>query len=233
MEITCPSGLRGVIREMTVAEVEMMSNPKTSDPQTLLLKSCWLETTDHGPYPDDKNVDWGNALTADRFYTMLMIRAHSVDTMFAFSTICEDCGKKFEWEFDLADLGTKPVPEESLEKWSTKSPMSADFQGDVGLKLADGPSERAAQAMLRKKKNGLTAGALSRVVSIDGEVSHKAKHAWWKKLTMKQMRAFLQLLDETDGGVETDIEVECPHCDEENSIALPFRDSAFWAPPLK
>jgi hypothetical protein len=68
-EITCPSGLRGIIRKMKVQEARTFANlhKAKGDPIGKLLRACWEETLDPGPYDFvDNKVDWNKVLLGDR-----------------------------------------------------------------------------------------------------------------------------------------------------------------------
>jgi hypothetical protein len=54
--------------------------------------------------------------------------------------------------------------------------------------------------------------------------------AWLNDLPMGSMYDLIESLDEHDGGIETEIEVECPHCGAGEEIDLPLDRREFWSP---
>lgn len=74
--ITCPSGLTGRIRQMKVSEAKSFSTRQTGggDPVGRLLKACWEETIDPGPYElIDARIEWDRVLVGDRLYGFMAI----------------------------------------------------------------------------------------------------------------------------------------------------------------
>ena len=76
--IVCTSGLSGSIRKMKVHEARALSGSrraKRGDPIGKLLKACWEEALDSGPYEFlEGRVDWGEVLLADRLQALIGIR---------------------------------------------------------------------------------------------------------------------------------------------------------------
>ena len=108
--ITCPSGLSGRLRGMKVREERILADRKLSrDGGQIdqLLKACWEETVDQGPYDfGDRTIDWQKVLQGDRFHTLLRIRALTYGPEYAFTVHCQNeaCRARVDWELDLMDL---------------------------------------------------------------------------------------------------------------------------------
>src|SRR4051794_35511808 len=101
--IKCPSGLTGRIRGMKVREERVLADrklAKSGGQVDELLRSCWEEALDSGPYvfPDGK-ADWDKVLQGDRFFTLLMIRVLTYGPEYAFSVQCQSpaCRARIEW----------------------------------------------------------------------------------------------------------------------------------------
>ena len=68
VEITCPSGLQGVIRGFKAKEANHLANKsalRSGQAFNKLLQGCWLETTNPGPYELEGEIDWNKALATD------------------------------------------------------------------------------------------------------------------------------------------------------------------------
>lgn len=207
----------------------MMSDGKVKDPQSELLKACWVETTDKGPYPAE-TIAWAHALSADRFYAMLRIRGYTLGEEYPFKVICPVCENKFEWSLNLSDLPVRKIPAESLAKWATSEPLSLECGGtEVTFTLTHGDTERQAQKLVKKKIPALTASLLSRIIKVEG---HEKKRPWFQNLDLDEARDLLDAMDDCDGGIETQPEVECTNyeCQEEFRVDLPFGRRDFWSP---
>ena len=77
--IRCPSGLTGTIRGLKVREERVLADRKIAKAGGVvdeLLRACWEETEDPGPYSFDAGkTDWDKVLQGDRFFALLQIRA--------------------------------------------------------------------------------------------------------------------------------------------------------------
>lgn len=64
--ITCPSGLSGSIRGLKVCEERFLADRKLAKAGSVvdeLLRACWEETTDPGPYDfGGAKIDWDRVL---------------------------------------------------------------------------------------------------------------------------------------------------------------------------
>src|SRR5688572_173801 len=93
-EIICPSGLRGTIRGIMVTDERILADEalaKNGRQLDELLKACWLETLDPGPYHfDGSQVEWDKVLRGDRLYALLQIRALTYGADYAFSVRCRN-----------------------------------------------------------------------------------------------------------------------------------------------
>jgi hypothetical protein len=105
--VRCPSGLAGTVRGLKVREERILADRKLVKSNSIvdeLLRACWEETTDAGPYAfADGKVDWNHVLQDDRFHALLEIRALTYGPEYAFAVTCreEACRARIEWELDL------------------------------------------------------------------------------------------------------------------------------------
>ena len=117
--ITCPSGLAGVVRGLKVREERILADRRLAKANAQLdelLRACWLETHDPGPYSaTEGRIDWDGVLQGDRFYALLMIRIATYGPEYAFGVSCaeERCRARFEWELDLRELQVRKLSDAS------------------------------------------------------------------------------------------------------------------------
>lgn len=125
MEITCPSGLSGVIRGMKGREAQAFVDPqqvRTFGSMDTMLTNCWLETRDAGPYTLDAGRDgterpkWPEVLIGDRFAALIDIRVATFGSDYDFDVKCQSCEQQYGWELSLRDLPRQPFPAETIEK---------------------------------------------------------------------------------------------------------------------
>lgn len=227
--ITCPSGLTGRIRGLKGKELDLLGDKKAIRKGDLfdnLLRACWLETEDPGPYDfGSGSPNWSRVLVADRFYVLLQIRQTTYpDEPYSFRTTCADdnCAEPFIWDIDLDDLPVKMLPEESLEKLRNNDPFIAEVAGyKIQFRLTTGADEKKGAKFLKGLQQRIVDVLNLRIVAVEG-VEGKDKRKWLDDLELRDHRDMLDAFDEHDGGIETEIEVECPSCGHIFPIDLPF-----------
>jgi hypothetical protein len=72
---------------------------------------------------------------------------------------------------------------------------------------------------------------LSRVVSVEGVEESKLTE-FLSHLGGDAMVGLMEILDECDGGVDTEIQVVCPQCGALQDVELPF-GRAYWLPKAR
>lgn len=239
--IECPSGLRGDVRGLKVKELDLLADRRLAQRGQLLdriLASCWLHTTDPGPYAlgDDGRLDWDQVLQGDRFYALLQIRAASFGADYTFAVTCQNdaCGHRFEWEVSLDDLPVQTLSDESRERFRAGNRFEAALPGAgkrVWFRLPVGADEkRLAQ---KRQATGLWSSLLAlRVLEVE-DVQPAHKRRFLEDLDVADAEHLRAAFEEADCGVDTALEVECPACFFVQRVDLPFDRGFFLAPPSK
>lgn len=238
LNIICPSGLKGVVRGLKGREIDLFANKQEVRKRRIgskILQACWLRTTEVGPaYPGqevDSHVNWDHVLTADRFFILLKIREATYGSNYIFGWQCDRCEKRFEWELDLNDLPYKPLAESDIQKFVSGNEFDLELGDDkIVFKLPIGSDEkRALDARDLAPNRVATTALLGRVVAVNGETNKSALTTWAEDLDVADAMDLIDCFDEHDGGVDTDIEVQCPHCGNIMDVTLPL-DEDFWTP---
>lgn len=249
--IICPSGMAGEIRNLKAKEMSILADPgnrvrtgskkaKLSHPLDPVYAGCWLRTTDPGPYGFSvgEPVPWSKVLVCDRFFTLLHIRdatwgGYEFKVRCA-SSSCKRNKKPFTWEIDLNHLEYKPLPAESLAQLREGNRV---FELSVAgkkckFKLLTGEDEANAPTLgddvpSHKK---LLAQVAARLFDIEGLETDDERVDWVGELDLPELYAASRAMDAVDGGVETRTRVQCPDCEEEFTVDIPFGDPGFLAP---
>ena len=238
--IVCPSGLSGEIRKLKGKEAKLLGDRAAARSGSMfdsILDGCWLRTLDPGIYDlGEGQPSWSKVLVGDRFYTLLRIRALTFGEVYPFATQCSsaECRERFEWEINLSELPVKPLPESSKEALRAGNRLQARLESGerVWFKLLTGADEVRASKNLKTSRDGALLAALgSRIIEIEG-VAERQKRTFLEDMDLDEMAALLDRFDEADGGVETSIEIECPHCYSIQDIDLPF-GRGFFLPRAK
>jgi len=237
IDVECPSGLSGTVRGLKARELNILGDRRavrSGEALDRILRACWTKTTAPGPYDFKDGVpDWDRALQCDRFYTLMQIRVATYpDEKYAFGVGCQNgsCGENFDWELDLDELPYKDLPEESKAKVRSQELFETDLHGTkIKWKLATGKEEK--RATRKVSSPTITAALGLRIVEVEG-VARPSIDTWLEDLEVAECRDLLREFEAADGGVETEIEVECPYCLSVQRLDLPF-SAEFFVPRTK
>jgi hypothetical protein len=242
LNIICPSGLAGEIRGLKGKEGKLLSDRSAARAGSTfekILAGCWLATTDPGVYelPADGTLDWSKVLVADRFYTLLQIRALTFGDDYAFSVQCPvaTCRERFEWTLNLQELPVVRLSDATKAAFKAGNRFETMLPRDgrrVWFRLMTGADEARTAAALKAGRDGMLLAALAlRIVEIEN-VPDIEKRRFLDDMEMADATALLDRFDEADGGVETRLEVECPACLGVQDVQLPF-ERGFFLPTSK
>lgn len=236
----CPSGLTVTLRGLKGQEINLFANKTEVQQRRIgndLLKNCVLSVDDPGPmYPglDSSKPDWSRVVVADRFWIYLQMRVATYKDDYIFRYQCghAPCRKTFEWGLKLSALGQKPLPEETVSTFLAGNrfgPVRCDGK-DVVFQLVTGAvEEKGITLQDADPDEASTVGIANRIVSVDGQDGRTAVHEWVKDLGMLDLLDLTDVLDHHDGGVETNIDIQCPKCGTIQEVELPLGVD-FWTP---
>lgn len=241
-EVKLPSGLSGTIRKLSVKEGKLFSDRAKSRDGTLftsILKACWTSTSDPGPYAvnDGANPDWTKVLAGDRLYAVIRVRCASFGSEYTFRVQCsnEACRHPYDWSLNLDELEIKHLSDEAKSTFLAGNKFEVALPEDgrrVTFRLTTGADEELAAKVFRGAKEDLLFKALNfRILEIE-DVEEKAKRRFIEDMSLSDATSLLQMMDEMDCGVETEIQVECPECYGVDDIRLPL-GTTFYFPKMK
>jgi hypothetical protein len=217
-----------------------MSNAKASATTLKVLASVWEETEAVGEVYDfpDNEIDWSHVLLCDRFTALLYARVATWGAEYSFRQQCGACRRRYTWELDITELEIKPLPQTSIAAYKEGNRFTTTVLDDSGearkviFQLVTPKLEsKIVQAADIAVSDRVTASLAQRIVSVEGlDPGKGAIKAWLNDLDMGSLYDLLQELDAYDGGIETEIEIECPHCGEREELELPLDRSEFWNP---
>jgi len=236
-EITCPSGLSGVIRKLKVKEENILSDTRQARNGSGLnkvLASIWEETTAVGPYPipDGGRPNWSRVLVGDHFYAVMQMRIATYGKDFAFRQQCVNplCKQQFEWEVPLDKLELKKLSEESERIYKDGNRFETTLNGTrVHFKLLTADVQKAHTRIRAEKRDQLaTESMLLQIIEVEG-VEKKQLRSWIENLDSDQAQELREEFDRAGCGIETTIDVECPHCDFQFDTELPVGSQNFFS----
>ena len=194
-----------------------------------VMNMCCNGVVNPGPYPFLKEGDkpqWEEMLRGDRFIAMLKLRmlsyrdGHEYDV----DLRCPMCNEKFTDIINLRDdLHIQNLPAESVAKIKSGEPFETTIAGKkVYFHLPLGKTEKLADKILRQNPGRDMAAAIrARIVDVEG-VERRDILDWldgqggggkFEGLTSDDAEDLRNAFDSVDGGVDTEIEAECPATD--------------------
>jgi hypothetical protein len=237
-EVILPSGLSGTVRKLSVKESKLFSDrAKARDGSlfTSILKACWTSTTDPGPYniPEGGQPNWLDVLVGDRFYAVLKVRCASFGSDYTFKVQCSNpaCRAAYDCNQNLDELDVKHLSDESRASFLADNRFEVALPEDgrrvyFGL-MTGADEERAAKLFKNSSGDPLMKALQFRITDIE-DVEEKNRRKFIEEMSMSDAVSLLQMMDEVDCGVETNIQVECPECYGLEDIRLPLVQEFFF-----
>jgi len=253
IEVTCPSGLRGVVRKLTGKEAAILADRSLSRQGTLvdeILRRVWISTVEAEPYPFkvEQPIPWSKVLIGDRDFVFLQTRIVTHGVEYSFKIRCDDCGDSFSWDIDLSKLPVQSLEGENLERFKDGNVFEGVLPSGRGFKFRLARGEDAARVLRsmreqrkgrrdkhgeRMKPNPLIESVLMRLIEIE-DVGNKPsdRREFIESMGLDEIASTLDEMDRVDCGVNMTIAVCCPSCENEFDVNLPF-DENFLLPRVR
>jgi len=213
-----------VVREMTGEEEEILAarNMPVTKKINKILSRC---TESIGPYNGNSIDQIVPELTqGDRIYLLMAIRRASLGDDMPFVTKCQSCDQESQLTVDLSELEVKKMKDPTLRQYDIELPKSGR---KVRMKVLTGRGEDAISKASNRGIDIITTAIFCRIDAFDD-----------KPVTMKDLKT-LSLADrnflrdsweEYEGGINTEITVECPSCNYEYETELEISQQGFFNP---
>lgn len=233
LEISCPSGLRGTIRGMKVKDEQLFTDKKLSRQGrviTELLRACWENIVDPGPYQFGTTVAFEQLLATDRNAILIKLRAYTFGDDYEFQATCEACKHRFGWGVNLAELEEKPVSPSGIQHIKTGEPLLIDLPDGRAIKtrlLTGKDEEFIATLGTKDEPKVMTYNLARRIVEIDGKKDWKDVVGIVEDMEARTADFLWDAFDELEGGTDTMFKIACPRCDAQQTTMLPFEASFF------
>lgn len=194
-----------------------------------ILAAVWEQTDAVGPYGGEvaavgtAKVDWSRVLVGDRLVAMIFTRIATYGADYAFTVQCRNpaCRRPINWEIDLIrDVPVKPFPEEALRAFTAGNKLTGSIGGRAfTYRLMTGADEVKHRNV--RSESVMTDALAARITGFDGvHPNDRVRHI--EDLDMADVREVFAVLEASDGGVDTDLEVQCAECSGVQEVALPF-----------
>lgn len=248
--VTAPSGLSGTIRRLKIKELNLLADRKLARRGTSiteLLRSVWVETVDPGPYrspwvswPEDSRgrliPRWEDVLLGDRTAILLAIRELSRGPELSFEVTCgsHQCRRPISWTVDTRELERQPLSKEAvglLQEGENLFHRQLPVGGQrVAFRLLTGADEAQVARIGQDEGSGamVTATLLLRLPYLEGTNSPRERRDFVEDLDAGDAEWLQGEWEAAEAAVQSEIEVECPHCWRLQTVAIPFDADFFW-----
>lgn len=166
--------------------------------------------------PDFFTKTWEKAFSSDRSFAMIRLRQLSLGSEYTFSESCPKCNKEIKRiTLDLKELEVKSFSLEhaSLDSRVTDLPKTGH---KVEWRFLTGKDETVLEELARTHKaDFLSVVAAQRIVQVDGAPVNKMDFV--RRLPAGDRNCLRESYDESEGGIETSIEIVCDNCEAEFS----------------
>lgn len=182
-----------------------------------------------------ENIDTYELLSIDRTYLLIFLRGISYTPEYDVEVKCPSCSIKFNANINLDDLDVETCPDDfglhSLEGVLPKTGLRYKYR------LATGQDEQEVtrHREIRVKEFGdnaeddtLLYRSSLLLEYIDKLTNKNDILALLKKLPVQDVNYIRNIINEPPFGVNTDIGLICPGCQEEFEIALPLESNFFF-----
>ena len=231
-QITCPSGLTGVVRHLKGAEANLFVDDDTISKGFLLdriLMACWEETVEPGCTGFKGN--WKHALTGDRYYAALQIRIETYGSEYKFPVFFDRLRKEVIIDLDLETIPKMALSADAQQMISSKDPFPTKLPKcgkTVKFNLQTGKHEHELLRLTRDQpERAATLAAALRIVEIEG-VDFNDRIKFVDDLHMSDELHLLDAIEDVECGIETAMVAERRGVEQEFELPLATRE--FWAP---
>jgi hypothetical protein len=215
------------IKAMTALEEDILTSQgllKNGTVLDVLMKACLI----------DRSIDVSTMIAGDKNAILTAIRITGYGQEYVIEVECPCCGKKSNYEFDLAQipvkrLGVLPkIP--NTNEFYFQLPVS---KAQITFKLLTGADEKDLSAMLSKLKKlgneGLVTARLTyQLLSINGETDRSKISQLVRSIPARDSKELRKHIEKISPGVDMKQLFKCPFCTEESEVDVPMTTEFFW-----
>jgi hypothetical protein len=221
-----------LMKEITGEEEDILTNRKIAveDRMMQLVANCMDRISDNESVIIDNKSHIvrivKKMMITDLIYCILLARRVSLGDVYSFKVTCTnpDCGMESSQAFDLDHIEVKePIKPEELI-WEIELPRSGKT---VKMKVMQAEDQKRARSMLQRDRDIMTTQLLTRVVEIDGKPPAVKD---LKSLPLMDRNKIRNSFQEKEGGIETDIDIICPTCDNRFKVGMEIQGIDFFFP---
>ncbi len=215
------------VREITGHEEDMLANRKMIPGQKInaLIAQC---TERVGTITDQGKLSQVvlDMTVGDRLFAIFAIRRVTVGNLYTFEARCDACNFTSQYTLDLSTLDIKEMPDRMKRKFEIELPRS---KAKVKFHPMIGREEMKLQQIDKKGTDSLSLAIILRLDEIDGKAPSLKQV---KGMSMVDRQFIRKKFDEVEGGVETEVELDCSSCYQEFKQDLDVGQASFFFPTV-
>lgn len=213
------------VREITGHEEDMLANRKMAANQKInaLIAQC---TERVGTITDKGKLSQVvlDMTVGDRLFAIFAIRRVTVGDEYTFEARCSNCKHTGQYTIDLSTLDVKEMPDRAKRSFDVTLPSSGQ---QVKFHPMIGREEMKLQQIDKKGTDSLSLAIIVRLDELGGKAPTLGAV---KSLNMKDRQFIRTQFDEVEGGIETEIELDCSGCYQEFKQELDVGQASFFFP---
>lgn len=164
-------------------------------------------------------------MSGDRVFLMIALRRLSVGDGFSWVMRCPECSEKSKVDVDLTELKVKPMDDPTVRVFNETLPSGATVQ----WKAMNGHMEGQRDKLRKKMQNDrATMAILLRLTELNGKPNPSMPEI--KKLSSRDRNHLRNSFNKNEGGMDTDVQVDCPSCNVEVSTMVDVTQASFFFP---
>jgi len=212
------------VREMTGEEEEILAarNMPSSKKINSILSRCTESIGAVSGHFIQQIIP--ELVQGDRIYLLIAIRRASLGNDMPFVTKCPSCSQDARFKLDLADLEIKKMPDPMIRTYDLTLPKTGS---KVVMKVLNGRGEDAIGKASTRGKDIITSAIFARVESIDDKPVTMAD---LKSLPLVDRNFLRDAWEDHEGGVDTEVKIDCPGCGIEYDTELDISQQGFFNP---
>lgn len=219
------------IRAMTAREEDILTSRaliKRGTVITELIESCLT----------DKRIRAGDLIIGDRNALMIAIRITGYGQAYTTRATCPKCGAVNQDEFNLAELGIKPLEIEPVMQGEnrfeyvlpvTKKKVEFKFLTGTDEEEMTAEAEKLRLIFPDKKTENLVTRRLEKtVVSVDGITDRNKIKTFINNMPARDSRELRAYMVRHEPGVDMSTVLDCSSCGVSSRVQLPLGTGFFW-----
>lgn len=217
------------IRAMTAREEDILTSKALMKKGTIiteLIRSCLV----------DKSIQPNEMLIGDRTALMTAIRITGYGQQYDVEVTCNECEKKFQNSFDLAQLPIARLEIDPVKEGTNLFEFLLPYTKKVvRFRFLTGKDEEEITATTEKQKKlnigtdtMVTTNLLHSIESIDGNTDRNAIARFVRAMPARDSLALRNYVRDNEPGIRMRQEVTCPECNNSEEVSMPMGVSFLW-----